>query len=92
MANIRYLAKGKRIFLYFVLSRLALVLTQSSIQWISGALSPRVKWLGHETDHSPACSAEVKNSGAAPPLTSTRLCSAYLIKHRDSFAYVTLIQ
>jgi hypothetical protein len=63
--------QGQEIYLYSVLSRLALVPTQSSVQWISGALSPRLKWLGHETDHSPAYSAEVKNGGATPPLTYT---------------------
>jgi hypothetical protein len=30
-----------------------------SIQWVPGALAPEVKWLGRETDNSPA-SAEVK--------------------------------
>jgi hypothetical protein len=28
----------------------------------TGALSPRVKWLGREVDHSPLSSAEVKNA------------------------------
>jgi hypothetical protein len=36
-----------------------------------GALSHRVRWLGHEANHSPACSSEVKNGEASPPLTHT---------------------
>ena len=27
--------------------------TQPPIQWILGALPQRIKWLGHEVDHSP---------------------------------------
>jgi hypothetical protein len=42
------------------------------IQWVPEALSQRVRRQGHEADHSPPSSAEVKNGGAipAPPLTS----------------------
>jgi hypothetical protein len=38
--------------------------TQSAIQWIPGAVSPRVKRQEREADHSPPSSAEVKNTGA----------------------------
>jgi hypothetical protein len=31
-----------------------------NLQWVPGALSPGVKWLGREDDHSPPTSAEVK--------------------------------
>jgi hypothetical protein len=41
-------------------SRPALGITQPPIQWVPGALSPRVKRLGHEADHSLPASAEVK--------------------------------
>jgi hypothetical protein len=34
--------------------------TQPPVQWASGALSPGVKRPGHEVDHSPPTSAEVK--------------------------------
>jgi hypothetical protein len=37
------------------------------IQWVPGAISPGVKQLGHEADHSPQFSAEVKNDGAVLP-------------------------
>jgi len=42
-------------------SGLALRPTQSPIQWVLEALSPEVKWLRHEVDHSSPSSAEVKN-------------------------------
>jgi hypothetical protein len=35
--------------------------TQPPIEGVSGALSLRVKQLGHEADHLPPSSAEVKN-------------------------------
>jgi hypothetical protein len=49
---------GSRIF--STLSRPALEPTQPSIQWVLGALSLGVKRPGHEADHSPPTSAEVK--------------------------------
>jgi hypothetical protein len=53
--------RGLGIFLFSAASRMALGPTQPPIQWILLALSLMVKWLGHETDHSPPSSAEVKN-------------------------------
>jgi hypothetical protein len=41
-------------------SRMVLGPTQSPIQWVPGALSLGVMWLGHEADHSPPSSAKVK--------------------------------
>jgi hypothetical protein len=46
---------GARIFF-------SLVPTQPPIQWVPGAISPRVKRSGREADHSPPTSAEVKNT------------------------------
>jgi hypothetical protein len=46
--------------LFSMSSRPALGTTQPPIQWVPGALSPGVKWLGREVDHSPPASAEVK--------------------------------
>jgi hypothetical protein len=40
--------------------RPALGLTQASVQWVPGALSPGSKGSGREADHSPPSSAEVK--------------------------------
>jgi hypothetical protein len=52
--------QGLGIFLFTTVSRTALGPTHPPIQWVSGALSMGEKWLGHEADHSPPSSAEVK--------------------------------
>jgi hypothetical protein len=52
---------GAGIFLYTTTSRTALGPTQPPIQWVPGALSLGIKQLGHEADHSPPSSAQVKN-------------------------------
>jgi hypothetical protein len=54
--------QGLGIFLPTTVSRRALGPTQPPIQWVTGALSVGVKWPGHEADHSPPPSAEVKNA------------------------------
>jgi hypothetical protein len=36
----------------------------ASVQWVQGAVSPGAKLLGHEADHSPPSSAEVKHDEA----------------------------
>jgi hypothetical protein len=43
--------------------------TQPPIQQVPGALSLGLKRLGHEADHSPQSSAEVKNDGTTTPLS-----------------------
>jgi hypothetical protein len=60
-----------KIFLCFTVSRLALGPTQPPIEWVVEAVYPRVKRPGHEADHSPPSSAEVRNDGAIPPLPHT---------------------
>jgi hypothetical protein len=47
-------------FLFSTSFRPALGPTQPLIQWVLVALSPGVKQLGHEADHSPPTNAEVK--------------------------------
>jgi hypothetical protein len=47
-------------FLFSKSPRPALRSTQPPIQWVPGALSPRVKRPGRVVDHSPPTSAEVK--------------------------------
>jgi hypothetical protein len=47
-------------FLFTTASRMALGPSQPPIQWVPGALSPGVKRLGREADHSPPSSAAVK--------------------------------
>jgi hypothetical protein len=54
--------QGLGIFIFTTLFRPALGTTQTSIQWVPGALSLGLKRPGRETDHSPPCSAEVKNA------------------------------
>jgi hypothetical protein len=63
--------RGWDFFSLPIMSRAALGSTKPPIQWIPGALSLEVKWLGHEVDHSPPSSAEVKKN--AWSYTSTPL-------------------
>jgi len=49
------------IFLFIIASRASLGSTQLPVQWVLGALTPSVKWLGHGANHSPLPTAEVKN-------------------------------
>jgi hypothetical protein len=49
------------IFFYTTSSRTALRPTQPPIQWVPGALSLGVKWLGREADHSPPSVPRSKN-------------------------------
>jgi hypothetical protein len=51
---------GLGIFLFTTESRPALEPTRPPIQWVPGVISLGVKRLGHEADHSPPSSAEVK--------------------------------
>jgi hypothetical protein len=45
--------------------------TQPPTQWVPRSLSPGLKRLGCENDHSPLYSAEIKNGGTIPPLPQT---------------------
>jgi hypothetical protein len=53
--------EGSRNFLLTTMSRPVLGHIQPPIQWVPGAISLGVKWLGHKADHSPPSSAGVKN-------------------------------
>jgi hypothetical protein len=81
--------QGLGIFLFTTTSRMTLGHTQSSIQWVPGALSLGVKQPGHEADHSPPSSAEVKECVElyiySPYMPSW--CGA--VKHRDTFTFIT---
>jgi hypothetical protein len=69
--------RGLGIFLFTAPSRTALGPTQAPIQRIPGALSLWVKRPGREADHSPPCSAELKNAWSytsTPPYVSTAWC------------------
>jgi hypothetical protein len=52
--------QGLGIFLFATTPRLVLGPTQPPIHWVPGDVSLEVKWPGHEADHSPPPSAEVK--------------------------------
>jgi hypothetical protein len=78
---------GARIFLLAIMSRLALEPTQPPIQWIQGALCPIVKQLSHETDNSPASSAEVKTVWSSTSTHPRIFVAQYLIKHRNIFTF-----
>jgi hypothetical protein len=54
--------EGLRIFLFTTVFRRALGPIQPPIQSIPWALSLGVKRLGHEADHSPLSSADIKNA------------------------------
>jgi hypothetical protein len=54
-------SQQSRIFTFFRAIIPTLELTQPHVQWVPGALSPEVKWLGRESNHSSLSSAEVKN-------------------------------
>jgi hypothetical protein len=51
-----------KIFLFSTSSSPVLGPIQPPIQWVTGSLSPEVKWLGREADHLPTTIAEVKNT------------------------------
>jgi hypothetical protein len=63
--------QGQRFFLLTTASRPALVTTQRRIQLVPGVLSPEVKRLGHEAEHSPPSITDVKNEWSytsTPPI------------------------
>jgi hypothetical protein len=72
------------------MSRMALGPTQPPIQWVSWALSLGVKQPGHEADHSPPCSAEVKNVWHYTSTPQYIFMVWYLVKHRDNFTFTLL--
>jgi hypothetical protein len=77
----RSIPGGQGIFLYTA-SKPALRPSGPPIQWVPGALSPKVKRLGRETDH-PSSTAEVTNCGATTPLPHT-----FHGVHRHKFVFI----
>jgi hypothetical protein len=76
------------IFPFSTSSRLAVGPTQLPIRWVSSVTFRGDKAAGHEANHSPPFSTEVKNGEAIPP--PSHMCSqhtAYLIKHREYFTF-----
>jgi hypothetical protein len=62
MTGIRFLVWGWDFFFLAITSRPTRRPTQPPIQWVLGALSLGVKWLGCEADLSPPSIAKVKNA------------------------------
>jgi hypothetical protein len=60
-------------FLLSLSSRPALGPVQPPVQWVPGALSPRVKRQVREADHSPQASDEVKKMWIYNPFPPVRL-------------------
>jgi hypothetical protein len=60
-----------KIFLFFIVSRQVMEITQPPVQWVPGTISPGIKRAGREADHSPPSSAEDKNGRSIPPLPHT---------------------
>jgi hypothetical protein len=63
--------EGAREFIFSIASRQAVGPTQPPVQRVPAALFLGIKRQGHEADHSPPFSAEVKNGGAVLPLPHT---------------------
>jgi len=70
-----------------ITSRSVLGPTQLPIQWVPGSLSLEVKWPGHEADHSPPSSAEIKNVWSYTSIPPYILMTWCLVKHRDNFTF-----
>jgi hypothetical protein len=52
--------RPRKSFLFYIVSRSVLGLTQPPIQWVPGALPLKLKRQIHEIDHSLSSSAEVR--------------------------------
>jgi hypothetical protein len=68
--GVQFVAFGT-VFLFSTVSRPNLVPSSPLSNGYRGALSPEVKWPECDLDCSSPVSAEVKNSGAIPPLLYT---------------------
>jgi hypothetical protein len=79
--------RGQGNFLFTTASRTALGPTQPLNQWVKGALSLGVKWPGHEADHSPPSSAEIKNAWRYTSTLQYVSMAWGLVKHRDNFTF-----
>jgi hypothetical protein len=73
------------IFLCTTASRPALGTTHPPIQWVPGALSLGAKRPGHDANHSPPPSAEVKNAWSYTSTPRYALMAWRLVKDRDGF-------
>jgi len=79
--------QGQVSFLITSISRPVLGPTKPLILWVLRVLSLGVKQPGHEADHSPPSSAEIKNAWSCtstPPYIFMAQC---LIKHKNNFTF-----
>jgi hypothetical protein len=53
------------------------------MQWVQGALSSGVKWVGHQVDSAPSSSAHIKNEMGHTTALFICLCDV----DRDSFTF-----
>jgi hypothetical protein len=72
---------GTEDFLSYTASRLALGPIQPLIQWVSGSLSPRIKWPGPEDDHLLPSNSKVKDVWRYISLSPYIFMVRCLIKH-----------
>jgi hypothetical protein len=70
------------LFLFDIASILALGPTQPSIQWVPGALTPGIRRLGLEANHSPPSSPDDKNTWSYTSIPPIRLQASCFVKHR----------
>ena len=56
-----------------------LELTQPPAEWVTGVILLWVRWLGHETDHSPSFSAKVNNEWSYKPLLPLYTFTAHMV-------------
>jgi hypothetical protein len=75
------LIPGSASFLFCTTSSQSLGPAHPPTQSILGAHSLRVKWQGHEADYSSPSSAEVKKSGAIPPLPHMSSLDNFTLYH-----------
>jgi hypothetical protein len=86
--------QGLGIFLFTTVSRPTLGPTQPPIQWVPGALSLGVKWLGCEANHSPPSSAEVKECVGLhlyPPPPHMPSQYGAQLKAQDKFTFTFMV-
>jgi hypothetical protein len=81
------------IFLFTTASRTALGPTQPPIQWVPGALSLVVKRPGHEADHSPQSSADVKECVVLlPPLPQYAFIAWCILSNLNYIIIIIIIR
>jgi hypothetical protein len=74
-------------FLFTTASRPDLGPTHPPIQWIPGKLAAVEKLSGHDVDHSPTISTEIKNVGSYTSIPQCIFMALYLVKHRENFMF-----